>query len=70
MFDARNAFLKLDRRSFTFDEFYRELEKIRWEHLHELPAEFATRDLFVIASQEKWLSEEQGSIRVDLSRAA
>jgi len=62
MFDARAAFKKLDGKTLAFREFQKELERILFDHISQLPAHFDTRDLYKLAMKKNWISEQSGQM--------
>lgn len=67
MFNARAVFLALNGKSFKFEEFYQALADIRLKHLGELPADMGVRELYALASQNGWLKEDRGQLRVNVA---
>lgn len=57
MFDAQVALRKLNGKSFDFSRLTEELKKIRFRFIDELPPEFDTNALFLLALRSKWLRE-------------
>lgn len=57
MFDPRVALQSLNGKSFDFSRLTLELKKIRFQFLDELPPEFDTNELFLLALRSKWLKE-------------
>jgi hypothetical protein len=57
MFDPQAAFKRLNGRSFDFSKLTVELKKMRFQFIDELPPEFDTNELFLLALRSRWLKE-------------
>lgn len=57
MFDATLAFKHLSGRTLSLTDFKKELRQILVKHVRELPAETTVRDLYFLASRERWITE-------------
>jgi hypothetical protein len=57
MFNPQTALKKLNGKSFDYPKLTAELKKIRFQHIEEIPPEFDTNDLFLLALRSKWLKE-------------
>jgi hypothetical protein len=67
MFDPRIALKRLNGKSFDFPRLTLELKKIRFQFLDELPPEFDTNELFLLALRSKWLKEtDEGQFTVSV----
>lgn len=65
MFNPRTALSQLNGKSFNYSKLRVELKKIRFKHIDEVPPEFSTGDLFILALRSKWLTEtEQGRFKI------
>jgi hypothetical protein len=69
MFDARAALKELDGQKFRGSDLLSRLKAIRLAHYQQLPIEFSTDDLYMLAVQKKWIHEEAGLLRVQLGSA-
>ena len=59
------ALSKLNGKSFGYSRLTEELKKIRFQHIEDIPPEFDTNDLFLLALRSKWLTETgQGRFRI------
>jgi hypothetical protein len=59
MFDAQTALRKLNGKSFDFSNLTEELKKIRFQFIDQIPPEFDTNELFLLALRSKWLKETE-----------
>jgi len=59
VFDPQIALKKLNGKSFSFYKLTQELNKIRFQFIGELPPEFDTNELFLLALRSKWLKETE-----------
>jgi hypothetical protein len=57
MFDPQVALKKLNGKSFEFSRLTQELKKIRFQFIDQLPPEFDTNELFLLALRSRWLKE-------------
>jgi len=57
MFDPQVALKRLNGKSFGFSKLTEELKKIRFQFIDQLPPEFDTNELFLLALRSKWLRE-------------
>jgi len=65
MFNPQKALKKLNGKSFDFSKLTVELKKIRFQFIDQLPPEFDTNELFLLALRSKWLKEtDQGRFTV------
>lgn len=53
------ALQKLNGRIFGYSGLTRELKKIRFQHIEDIPPELDTDELFLLALRSKWLTETQ-----------
>jgi hypothetical protein len=68
MFNAQRALRPLDRKKLTPEQLYKELRGIRSRYMKDLPLEFRTEDLFMLAKSRNWVQrDEDGRITIVIS---